>query len=95
MSRLVALPGGRRPDALVPGRGHVTIRTKAEPVDQTVPTVMLCVSLLEASLIRSVLKATGSLAGAQLAAKVGEQCHPSRVVVVDTDPTPAHGTVRP
>ena len=88
--RLSALPGGRRPDALVPGRSHVTVRPKPEPAT---PTILLAVSLLEASLMRSVLVATGSRAGAELARKIGSQCHPS--CIVEVDPANPHGIERP
>ena len=100
MSRphFTVLPGGRRPDALAPGRGHVNnLRPTITPEPVSVSeTRLVFLTDLELSLTLAVLEHHVSQAVRDVAATIREQQdrrrHPS---LVDGDPTPAHGIPRP
>ena len=61
--------------------------------ESCLPTVALAVSTLEASLIVRALVQSSSAASRELGERIDADVRAR--YVVDTDPTPAHGTVRP
>jgi hypothetical protein len=98
-SHLHVLPGGRHPDALVPGRGHVTNLRPAVMPSPTVSvpeTRLVFLTDLELDLTLAVLEAHTAQSVRDVAATIREQQnrrrHPS---IVECDPTPAHGIPRP
>ena len=92
---LTVLPGGRRPGALVPGHGHVTVR-RPVPAASATERVAVTVTLLDLSLIVAVLRATRTQSCMDLAAELPGRCfaHPS-LQPADRDQCPPHGIPRP
>ena len=110
MSRLFAVPSPashplemhparRRPLSPVTRKAATLATAQGHPVvydherESCLPTVALAVSTLEASLIVRALAQSSSAASRELGERIDADVRAR--YVVDTDPTPARGTVRP